>query len=169
MRILRNVLAASSIVGVLAACAPANGPAGEAAPADTLAYTGVVVQSGTRIEPAVVLEREDGESVRLAGALAPEIARLAGGTVRVVGHASAEHSRAFDVAEYELLEIAGGVPLVGVLETRSGELWLVGAEHVQLLQPPAELRQMPGARVWIVGETDGDGIRLQSYGVIAEP
>lgn len=162
-------LAALMAATLLAGCTPAgNGHTDEIAP-DTLVYTGVVAQSGSSVTPMVVLEQDGADAVRLGGALLPELERIAGGTVRVSGHWTAVNGGSLDVVDYEILNIAGGVPVVGVLEDRAGELWLRGAQSVRLLDPPTELRDRIGARAWIVGESDGGGLRLQSYGIIAEP
>lgn len=168
-RLHAGLVAALTAVALASACtATANGGEEDAAPADTLAYTGVVQQSGSGIEPTVVLQQAGGAPVRLAGDQLPELARLAGATVRVDGTWSGAHGGALDVIEYELLSIEGAVPVVGVLEERGGGLWLRGTGSVQLLAPPAELRDHVGARIWVVGESADGGLRLQSYGVIAE-
>lgn len=168
MTMPRALAAALSVVLASACTAAANGDHDQAAP-DTLVYTGVVQQSGSGIEPTVVLQQHGGAPVRLGGDLLPELARLAGGTVRVDGHWTGAHGGSLDVHAYELLNIAGAVPIVGVVEDRAGALWLRGADSVQLIAPPAELRQQLGARVWVVGVSEAGGVRLQSYGVIAEP
>jgi hypothetical protein len=165
---LRSTLVCSAVVLASACTAAANGGDDHAA-ADTLVYTGVVQQSGSGIEPTVVLQQHGGAPVRLAGDLLAELERLAGGTVRVDGHWNGAHGGSLDVIDYELLSIAGAVPVVGVLDDRGGSLWLRSGNGVQLLGAPAELREHVGARVWVVGETETGGLRLQSYGVIAEP
>ena len=157
-----------AVVAFASACTAAANGGDEHVAADTLVYTGVVQQSGAGIERTVVLQQAGGQPVRLAGRLVPELESLAGGRVRVGGIWNGAHGGSLDVVEYELLSIAGGVPLVGVLEERSGVLWLRGANNVQLLAAPTELREHLGARVWVVGEAEADGVRLQSYGVIAE-
>ena len=166
---LRRIIPALAVVALASACtAAANGGDTDQVAQDTLVYTGVVQQSGSGIEPTVVLEQQGGAPVRLAGALLPELARLSGGTVRVDGLWTAGHGGSLDVTRYELLSIGGAVPVVGVLEERSGSLWLRGTSSVQLLAPPADLRNHIGARIWVIGETADGGVRLQSYGVIAD-
>lgn len=167
-RHVRVCAALSALVLASACTAAANGDDAQIAP-DTLEYTGVVQQSGAGIEPTVVLQQRGGQPVRLDGGLTPELAQLAGGTVRVEGIWTGAHGGSLQVTRYDLLNIADGVPVVGVLEERSGSLWLRGAQSVQLLAPPADLRDHIGARIWVVGEVADGGLRLQSYGVIAAP
>ncbi|HEX6589863.1 MAG TPA: hypothetical protein VF039_12645 [Longimicrobiales bacterium] len=167
MRLRRSALL---VLAVLAsACTAAtNGTAEEQAAVDTLVYTGVVQQSGSSIERSVVLEQQGGQPVRLGGELVGELERLSGGTVRVEGVWTGLNGGSLDVARYELLRISGGVPVVGVLEDRAGTLWLRGASSVQLVAPPADLRDHVGARIWLLGEADEAGFRAHSYGVIAD-
>lgn len=149
----------------LSACAPVGGEPEAPAP-DTL--EGRVMVTGGAPEPLTTLVTED-RSVVLRGDLLSELSRLDGATVRVAGSLEGEGpGDALHVRDYELLEIDGQTPRVGVLimgergvalETDSGErLPLVGA--------PAALGDRLGARVWVVGPLQDGSLLLQSYGVL---
>ena len=92
--------------------------------------------------------------------VAAEIARLVGQGVEVHGES------------YTIRDIAGeGAPLVGVVERRGDELWLVGATTVRLTGPLAHPRLAgPGYKVWVLGVPDGaGGLRARRLGVLAPP
>jgi hypothetical protein len=92
-------------------------------------------------------------------AVAAELARLAGQDVAVTGDA------------YEIRDVAGeGAPLIGTVERRGPELWLVGATTVRLVGPLAHPRIAgPGYKVWVLGVPDGDSYRPRRLGVLAPP
>lgn len=163
--------AISAVVGALllalglGACAPVAGEPEAPAP-DTL--EGRIIVTGGAPEPLTTLVMED-RSVVLSGELVPELRRLDGATVRAYGRLEGEGpGDAIDVVDYEILEIDGQRPRVGVLvmgeqgvalETEIGERFpLVGA--------PAGLRDRMGARVWVVGTVREGSLLLQSYGII---
>lgn len=150
------------------ACVPAAGGSEGPAP-DTL--EGLVVVTGGAPEPLTTLVTKD-RSVVLKGDLVPELRRLDGAAVRAAGRFEGEGpGDALCVLDYEILEIDGQQPRVGVLimpeqglalETDTGEpLPVVGA--------PAALRDRIGARVWIVGTMREGSLLLQSYGILRPP
>jgi hypothetical protein len=88
--------------------------------------------------------------------VAAEIARLAGQEIAETPDG------------YVIEDVAGeGKPLVGVVERRGQELWLVGDVTVKLVGPLAHPRIAgPGYKVWVLGEKDGDGYRARRLGVL---
>ena len=108
------------------------------------------------------------EGVTLVGDLQGELARLSGAKVRVHGFQRAKSPGGFDVESYDVLEIDGEVPKVGILNLSAGTLLLAGRDTVELPDPPEELRNKAGAKVWIVGHPTGGKVVVQSYGIIRE-
>jgi hypothetical protein len=88
---------------------------------------------------------------------AAELARLVGQDVEIVGD------------RYVIKDIAGeGAPLVGLVERRGEELWLVGETTVRLSGPLAHPRYAgPGYKVWVLGTLEGDALRVRRLGVLA--
>src|SRR5262245_48722759 len=96
--------------------------------------------------------------------VAAEIARLVGQDVRIAGD------------QYEIRDVAGeGAPLVGVVERRGAELWLVTAERanaraVRLVGPLAHPRIAgPGYKVWVLGTENAQGLHARRIGILAPP
>lgn len=132
--------------------------------------SGKVFVTGSEPATTVTLVREGGASVSLVGELAPELRRLSGTTLRVRGAPRDDPpAGGLEVRSYEVLEVDGEVPSVGVLEEKEGSLWLVGRETRELTSVPDGLRQQAGAKVWIVGRDAEGRLAVQSYGVIREP
>jgi hypothetical protein len=71
------------------------------------------------------------------------------------------------VAEYAILEISGHKPIVGVLEVEGEVATIVegDGESRQLRDPPPELLEQNGAKVWVVLNKDGVVI---GYGIVRE-
>jgi hypothetical protein len=99
-------------------------------------------------------------------AVAQEIARLVGQSVEV------------RPGGYVIADVAGeGRPLVGIVERRGAELWLIpadadaGAPPVRLTGPLASPRIAgPRYKVWVLGSLDPDGsLRARRLGVLARP
>ncbi len=129
---------------------------------------GVVFLTGTEQTVIVALRGDDASSVTLAGVLRDELRRLSGATVQLSGTRQGEGPMArFDVERYEVLEIEGEKPAVGILHARGDQFRLgEGEASVRLSAVPDGFRRFLGAKVWIIGPRAADGIRVQSYGVI---
>jgi hypothetical protein len=136
-----------------------------AATSDTV-VRGVVAVVGADPLAQVVLGA-GGRDVALVGSLRAELGTLHGAEVelsgRAVGNPQGMPPRAIEVARYEIVTIGGERPIVGTLEARADDLWLAGR---QLLGAPDELRRAVGAKVWVIGRTEGGRLLVQSYGVI---
>ncbi len=139
--------------------APGGGP--------LLEFTGSIIASGTDGLRMVNLRTDDGTSVGLVGELQAELARLSGAVVTVRGNdAPAPADRGLAVTEYEVVAVNGETPSVGVLERRGAEYWLGGDSEVHLMGVPNALTRAVGAKVWVTGSSDADGLRVQSFGII---
>ena len=98
-------------------------------------------------------------------AIAQELTRLVGQEVAV------EEDR------YTITNVAGeGRPLVGIVERRGQDLWLVptdadeGTAAVRLTGPLAHPRIAgPGYKVWVLGEMEGEVLRAKRLGVLRPP
>jgi hypothetical protein len=100
--------------------------------------------------------------------VAAEVARLPGQTVEV----------ADDRDRYVIVDVAReGRPLVGIVERRGAELWIVpvdqdaGRPAARLVGPLAHPRLAgPGYKVWILGAAEDDGsLRPRRLGVLRKP
>jgi hypothetical protein len=82
---------------------------------------------------------------------------------------------AADHASIAIDDVAGeGAPIVGVVERRGDELWLVPADAaapaLKLTGPLARARIAgPGYTVWITGDPAGGAIRVRRLGVLRRP
>lgn len=134
---------------------------------------GVVAVVGVDPVPTVLLQA-GGSGLTLLGPLVPELARLAGARVSVRGASatapvpSGGSRAAIAVRTYTIREIAGGVPMVGLLTVDSARTIRVGG--VRLANAPPALNELAGAKVWVVGPRQEDGaLAVTAYGVIAMP
>jgi hypothetical protein len=147
----------------------APAPPAAATPHQERTETGRVAVVGNVPFTRVVLGEAD-RQVELTGPLAPEIGGLAGAVLLVRGPAergSLPGAQAVRVEEYRIRSVDGEEPLVGRLEPAAGELWLVHeGRRVRVTDPPADLRDRPGALVWLVGTETDEGMRVRSYGII---
>jgi hypothetical protein len=93
--------------------------------------------------------------------VAAEVARLVGQDV----------VQSPDGDGYHIRDVAGeGPPLVGVVERRGDELWLVGATSVRLRGKLAHPRIAgPGYKVWVLGELEADGLHVRRLGILRPP
>jgi hypothetical protein len=73
------------------------------------------------------------------------------------------------VGDYEILEVDGQRPLVGIVLSRDGRLWLAGRDTVELVGATPDLAGRPGAKVFVLGVREGDRLRVKSHGVIRDP
>ncbi len=151
--------------GTVGASARSAGAAG--AVEATAETTGVVRSSRTAGTDLVTLETGTGRPLVLEGSLREELRRLTAARVRVSGTIEAG-TGAFDVASYEVLDIGGERPHVGVLGAGAGgTLLLAGADTLRLEGAPADLARWTGAKVWIVGPVADGALAVRSYGIIA--
>jgi hypothetical protein len=131
--------------------------------------TGKLFVTGNEPWTSVTLVPPEGKGITLVGGLEGELARLAGASVGVRGvrHDGPPVS-ALHVETYEVLEIDGEVPTVGVVTVKDGTIRLVGHDTIEVADPPERLRKSEGAKVWIVGQRAGDRLAVQSYGILRE-
>jgi hypothetical protein len=131
--------------------------------------TGQVFVTGSEPVISVTLVPSQGGGVTLVGSLQGELARLSGAEVRVYGAQSGNPpAGGFDVKSYDVTQVDGQVPRVGILTAAGGTLTLVGADTVELTNVPAELRSQAGAKAWIVGQVEAGKVAVQSYGILRE-
>lgn len=151
------------------ASAPAAPPAspvrGSGTPPSEPAEPGVrgrINASGTDREPITTLQVEGRMALIVTGSLEPELRSLAGAIVVVRGAESGAARRTIHVESYEIAEINGERPFVGVV--LSGDRLAVGADTLTLVGAPE--RMQTGRRVWITGERTGTQLRVSSWGAI---
>lgn len=152
-------------------CAP---PASDNHVEDTAAdesrwMEGRVLVSGVDPSSMTVLQSDGEPAVALVGAMEPELRRLQGATLRVGGtpeRGSVAPGGALDVSSYEVLEIDGMAPRVGILVREGARYRLQGGDTTMLVGVPDALARSEGAKVWIIGRAGEDGLTVQSYGVI---
>jgi len=148
------------------ACAPQNGapgasPSTAAAAADTTLVGTVRVVGSAPVNVRVVLQRADGSTTELAGALKDELRALSGAEVEVRG---ALHGGALTATAYDIRAVDGAPVVMGTVEAiESGTVRLRTAqgEIVYVHGAPASFRA--GQKVWVQGP---HSVRVQSYGVI---
>jgi len=147
-------------------------PAGEEdAPVELESATGVLGITGTEATPTAVLRREEGGSLGLTGTPARELMALSGATVRVEGRRAATPvGPGLEVTGYELLEIEGSAPHLGILEQDPAGNWILRTQEGDALRlvglPQTGLHQ--GMKVWVIGQMDAEEqFLVNSYGVVA--
>ncbi len=126
----------------------------------------VRVTGSTPFEQVLIEPADSPDAVlEVYGDYRAELRRLAGAHVRASGSISGE--RRLRVTSYAILEIAGQVPLVGLLEIREAgaALRTTAGERVDLRSLPAELRERAGAKVWVILDSTG---AVKGYGIIRE-
>jgi hypothetical protein len=170
-RVYRLLLVLSSVAG----CGPPHPPGQEqpdrqdSAGIPTQQLSGKVFVTGSEPHTAVTLVPLKGRGVTLVGSLQGELARLSGAEVRVYGIQSGNPpAGGFDVKSYDVTQVDGEVPRVGILTAVGGTLTLINADTVELTNVPEELRRRAGAKVWIVGDAEAGKLAVQSYGVLRE-
>lgn len=159
-RLLTLVAIASTVA--TGACHQAR-PSTTASPAPAAdSVQGVVSVTGTGFEQRIVL-RSDGRSTTLATTSADSAAlsRLGGLEIVVRGRTEGAVLR---VVSFTVRRLNGSAVLDGVLRADGPRIVLETTDgRVTLGNPPAALRAMIGARVWIAGPPDTGP---NSYGVI---
>ena len=130
--------------------------------ADTVRGTVAVV--GSFPVTSVVVRPPGGRDVTITGPLAREIRRAAGAEVWISGTRTAE---GVEASRYAVRRVDGDAVADGTLALEGDRMVLVtpNGRH-PIARPPQALRDMVGARVWLVGPLDGT---IASYGVLREP
>ena len=133
--------------------------------------TGTVRVVGPAQTPAILL-RVDNHDVSLAGALLPELARLASAKVDLAG--SVDAGGQLNVSSYRILAVSGnsGPPRVGLLVQAAGQLALQedGLTTLPLLLPKGartRLADSLGAKLWVYGQIQADGsLQVSTFGLL---
>jgi hypothetical protein len=129
-------------------------------PADSL--QGVVSVTGTSFEQRIVLH-SNGRSTTLSAAAADSAALSRVGGMEIVVHGQND-AATFRAVSFTVRRLNGTAVLDGVLRADGPRIVLDTADgQVVLGNPPAPLRTMIGARVWIAGPP---ATGPNSYGVI---
>jgi hypothetical protein len=117
---------------------------------DADSLRGIVSITGTSFEQQLVLR--SGTKAALLSAAAPDsaaLSRLGGVEVLVVGRRSGNH---FRVEHFTALSVAGAPVVDGVVRNYGDRIVLETTRGpLPLGNPPAGLRALTGARVWIGG------------------
>lgn len=126
---------------------------------------GVRVTGSTPREQVIIQPDSAGDPLEVVGEYRAELIRLTGAQVRARG--VVRDDGRFEVSEYEILEIAGGVPIVGTLASEDGDLVIrsESAEPLRLRDAPDRLRAEIGSLVWVLVDPNG---RVTGYGVIRQ-
>jgi hypothetical protein len=154
-----------------AACGPRNLETGEtpATSSELVSYAGQVSVAGVGGSTVTTLSVDGGRAIGVVGALEPEVRALSGARVRVQGPPGTGFpGDAVDVRSYEVLEVNGQRPYVGVLASTAQGLVLEQSETERLPisgGPPGFASQV-GAKVWLTGPLTAGRLQVQSYGVI---
>lgn len=144
-------------------CQPPRHTSSAGVGADTL--TGIISITGTAFEQRIVLR--SGDRVTYLSAANPDsaaLSRMGGLEIRVTGR---RNPGLFRVEHFTALSVAGAPVTDGVLRSDGGRLVLETLHgRIPLGNPPAALRSLVDARVWIGGPLDRGP---NSYGLIVPP
>lgn len=140
---------------------------------------GTLSLRGSSPFPLLLLEAQGGDVYAVqSSSILSELKSLSGMEVSITGFLVEEEGGSPPVLvalTYRLLPLPGGeVPLVGkvrlaeggcFLETEAGGSWQITGEFAVIF------RELPGAKVWVIGETSDAGeehgtIRVVGYGLI---
>lgn len=134
---------------------------------DALCLSGTVWASGHASVTTVLVTTDDGH-VLVEGPLGMEVGSLEGGIARVCGSLSGTAPLLrMNVSRYAVVSMNGEPAWDGILEVRDEILLLVSNGFPYLLvDPPAELREGVGRRIWISGGESEVGLAVRSYGWI---
>lgn len=167
------VAATLLVTGTAADCAGNARPGAESADDGAVALdslVGEVRQVGST--PFARTLVEDGDTaVTVTGPLEPELVRLVGARVRVVGSRVEGDGpgTTVRVERYDVLSVDGEEPRVGVLGYEAGagyRLTTESGETIPLTSVPTRLGTEVGGKVWVVLSDAGGVLR---YGVLREP
>lgn len=166
---LATMVVASVTAAAATGCSPQNemdSSPGVDVAADTL--TGVVRRIGN--EPFVRTVVQGADTVFVMGDWEPEVATLAGARVMIIGAYTTGDmpGKYMDVSSYEIVDVDGDVPAVGMLMADDEGYYLAieGDEVLRLTALSPQLQALEGAKVWIVASDEGV---VQRYGIIAAP
>jgi hypothetical protein len=109
----------------------------------------------------VVITTSDGRQTTVTGELASEIGGVAGAEIVVRGQRDGHR---IAVSSYSVRAIDGVPAMDGELIAEGDRLYLAtGGRRVELVNPPAALREHTGGRVWI----SGSPAQIVSFGVLS--
>lgn len=142
---------------------PAQAGGGAAQPL----VTGKVESFGISPAVSVAVRSANGEAVRVEGPLTEEIGRLVGARVAVFGTGRTGGPMRQVVADrYDLLEVDGAVPFVGLVHVADGGVWLEADRRLALKGAVEALTALAGAKIYVIGTLSGDTVVVASFGVI---
>lgn len=152
------------IVALDAARTPLTVPfAIECAAGGVVGFEGIV-ESSTSLTNPVRLRQASGELLMLTGPARGELAQLGGANVRVRG---VRTGTSVSVFGYDIMPADGDRIWTGLVTLRDGEVWLLGAEAVRVLAPPAGITGSPGALMWVSGASgSGSQVTARLYGTL---
>lgn len=168
---IARMLALGAVAG-LAGCKPSPqmDQAAAAPTSDTVTVVGIVRVVGADPITQLVVQAEGGDATALVGPLQSELHQTVGLEVRITGVAadpSPPSRRALDVRSYETVAMNGTPAHTGIIERSGDALRLATTSRPwTLVNPPDELRQSVGAKVWVAGESSGETLRVSAYGII---
>ena len=121
------------------------------------------IAGSTPLEQVLIADAATAGELEVRGEHRAELRNLTGATVRA--HGELRERKILLVSEYEILEIAGRAPTVGVLVMEGDAYWLRSGdgEDVELASAPTEFDELIGATVWVF--LDENGV-VEAYGVI---
>lgn len=124
-----------------------------------------------------VLHTPEPKTYLVAGPMQPELDNLRGATVKVKGITTFTEAfyklTVLEVQEYEILNVAGGKPWVGILGN-DGEIYLnLGVKKRLTLDGSltTELSKQVGAKAWVTGKMSRKGLfkkvlKVDAFGII---
>jgi hypothetical protein len=153
---MRSVLLAVGLALLTGACAAQQPLRGRVS----------VTSMGPR--PLTTLVTDSTGPLVLEGALEPELRRINGAYVEVVGTPTeTPPNGGIDVERYVILEIEGEAPFVGRLDASGTRLTMEDGSTLTLEGMPEPIRAHGAARIWVIGDRRGDVVSVRAAGLIA--
>lgn len=123
----------------------------------------VRIAGSTPLEQILIGDAATSGELEVRGEYRAELRNLMGATVRA--HGVLRDEKTLVVSEYEIIEIAGRAPTVGVLVMDDDAYWLRSGddEDIELAGAPTEFDELIGATVWVFLDENG---AVEAYGVI---
>ncbi len=169
-----GIVLASACSDATAPSAPSSSKPTSPLEPSLVTLSGSVHRSGTKVN-AVILSTSEGQDIALAGANADVLMSLENAGVEVRGGWDADG--AFQVFDF-LVETMNGAAvidgfLIAVYDRPSEDAELLGyairptrgGPDIDLIEPPADLLDHLGARIWAAGVSDG---APTAFGVISQ-